>query len=377
MFPDFRFLDLRFLAVPAIVATMTATCFAQEERLKPGMNAPEFKVGKWVQGDVPNLSDPRKTYVVEFWATWCGPCKVSIPHLNKLYQRGRFGGLEIIGISDEPFATVKNFVAKRGSAMSYPVAVDTDDKSMGNAWTKAAQQNGIPCAFIVRGGKILWIGNPLDKRFVLVLSIAMTGRYNPELMGKASPILEAADDAMKLRNFRDGIRHMDSVIALDAQVFGAVAVQKYVETASVVKDAKAARAWGEEMLAKYSSDVFTLTELCATILYSDEIKDRDYELANKAVEAIGRAVPSTDIGYLRLRAALLAAEGRFDEAQEYQMQAWMAAPAEFKSDYKKFLDDYRKAAKSKSTSMKKQSPAAETGGDGDLAAPAEGGAATP
>jgi thiol-disulfide isomerase/thioredoxin len=372
MLPDFR-----FLAVPAIVATMTAACFAQEERLKPGMNAPELKVGKWVQGDVPSLSDPRKTYVVEFWATWCGPCKVSIPHLNKLYQRGRFAGLEIIGISDEPFATVKNFVAKRGSGMSYPIAVDTEDKSMGSAWMKAAQQNGIPCAFIVRGGKILWIGNPLDKRFDLVLSIAMTGRYNPELMGKANPILQAADDAMKLRNFRDGIRHMDSVIALDAQVFGAVAVQKYVETLSVVKDGKAARAWGDEMLAKYSSDVFTLTELCATILYSDEIKDRDYELANKAVEAIGKAVPSTDLGYLRLRAALLAAEGKFDEAQEFQMQAWMAAPTELKGDYKKFLDEYRKSAKSKSTSMKKQAPASTTETDGDLAAPADGAAPTP
>lgn len=371
------FLDPRLLAVPAIVATMTASCFAQEQKLKPGMAAPEFKVGKWVQGEVPNLNDPQRTYVVEFWATWCGPCKVSIPHLNKLYLRGRFGGLTIIGISDEPFNTVKPFVSKRGSAMSYPVAVDTEDKAMQNGWMKAAEQNGIPCAFVVRGGKVLWIGNPLDPRFDLVVAVAMTGRYNPELMAKAQPVLEAADDAMKLRNFRDAVRHLDAVIAIDSQVFGAVAVRKYVETLSVIKDSKAARSWGEEMLSKYASDVVTLNELCSTILYSDEIKDRDYDLAAKAVDAIGKTVPTTNLIYLRLRAAVLAAEGRFDEAQEFQYQAWMSAPPELKGDYKKFLDDYRKAAKGSANSARKPAADAPAASESDVAAPSGSGAGTP
>jgi hypothetical protein len=55
----------------------------------------------------------------------------------------------------------------------------------------------------------------------------------------------------------------------------------------------------------------------------------------------------------------------------------MAAPTELKGDYKKFLDEYRKSAKSKSTSMKKQAPASTTETDGDLAAPADGAAPTP
>jgi thiol-disulfide isomerase/thioredoxin len=352
-------LDFRALAVPAIVATISTVALAQEQTLKVGSDAPELKIGRWVQGEVSDLSDPNRTYVVEFWATWCGPCKVSIPHLNKLHQRGRFGGLTIIGVSDESFATVKGFVSRKGATMSYPIAIDTEDKSMQNSWMKAANQNGIPCAFIVRGGKILWIGNPLDPEFDLILPLAMVGRYNPELIGKASPMLTAARDALKVRNFRDAMRHYDSIIELDPKVFGDVAVRKYEKMLSDVKDKPGARAWGEQMLQRFGGDPLTLAELSGTILYSDEIKDRDYELASKAVEAMSRTLPENNQLLLRVRASVLAAQGQYDEAQEFQYKLWMAAPSEYKADYKRQLDEYRKAAKTKG-SAKASQPAGES-----------------
>ena len=288
-----------------------------------------------------------------------GRARCRFPHLNKLHQRGRFGGLTIIGVSDESFATVKGFVSRKGATMSYPIAIDTEDKSMQNSWMKAANQNGIPCAFIVRGGKILWIGNPLDPEFDLILPLAMVGRYNPELIGKASPMLTAARDALKVRNFRDAMRHYDSIIDLDPKVFGDVAVRKYEKMLSDVKDKPGARAWGEQMLQKFGGDPLTLAELSGTILYSDEIKDRDYELASKAVEAMSRTLPENNQLLLRVRASVLAAQGQYDEAQEFQYKLWMAAPSEYKADYKRQLDEYRKAAKTKG-SAKASQPAGES-----------------
>ena len=368
------FIDFRSLAVPAIVATMSTVALAQEQTLKVGSDAPELKVGRWVQGEVSDLSDPNRTYVVEFWATWCGPCKVSIPHLNKLHQRGRFAGLTIIGVSDEPFATVKGFVSRKGATMSYPIAVDTDDKSMQTTWMKAANRNGIPCAFIVRGGKILWIGNPLDPEFDLVLPLAMVGRYNPEIIGKATPMLTAARDALKVRNFRDAMRHYDSIIDLDPKVFGDVAVRKYEKMLSEVKDKAGARAWGDQMLQRFSSDPLTLAELAGTILYSDEIKERDYDLASKAVEAMSRTLPENSQLLLRVRASVLAAQGQYAEAQEFQYKLWMTAPTEFKADYKRQLDEYRKAAKTKA-SAKTSAPSGESEEGGSTEKPE--GEATP
>jgi hypothetical protein len=187
----------------------------------------------------------------------------------------------------------------------------------------------------------------------------MVGRYNPELIGKAVPMLTAARDAIKVRNYRDALRHYDSIMELDPLVFGDIAVRKYETLLVEVKDKAAARAWGERMLTKYGADPVTLTELCLTVLYADEIKERDYDLANKCVEAVGRVVPESSQLYLRLRASVLAAQGQFADAQEFQYRLWMSAPAEYKADYKRQLDDYRKSAKSKASA---KAPANEGGG---------------
>ena len=362
---------LRFLAVPAIVCAMGAPALAQEQTLKIGADAPEFTVGSWVQGEVAGITDPSKTYIVEFWATWCDPCMRSIPHLNKLHQRFRGAGLVIIGISDEPASTVKPFVARKGNSMSYPVAVDTQDKTMNTKWMKAANQPGIPSAFIVRGGKILWIGNPLDPKFDLVVTLSLIGRYNPELFGKAEPMLEAASDALKLRNFRDAYRHYDDILSIDQSIFGSIACMKYESMIHDAKDTAGARAWGEQMLTRYGTDWVTLLEFSNTILKSDKIRERDFELATQVVDRLVALVPSGNMGAKRMQAELAASQGRFGEAQEFQYEAWLAANPEDKADQRTLLDEYRRAAKAKpSARVKQEAPAAE--GESEPAAEGSG-----
>ena len=134
---------ISFAALPAVL--VAAPLHAQDETaLKVGSPAPALDL-EWVQGKVENLSDASKTYVVEFWATWCGPCMRSIPHLNELSLKYKTKGLVIMGISDETMGKVKPFVTKKGSAMSYPVAIDTSEKATTKNWREAAKQDGIPC----------------------------------------------------------------------------------------------------------------------------------------------------------------------------------------------------------------------------------------
>ena len=96
-----------------------------------------------------------KPAIVEFWATWCGPCRTSIPHLNELYSKYKEKGLNIVGISDEDRATVEKF--RKGTPMAYTVALDK-----GGTLGQKFGITGIPHAFVVdKTGKIVWEGHPM------------------------------------------------------------------------------------------------------------------------------------------------------------------------------------------------------------------------
>jgi thiol-disulfide isomerase/thioredoxin len=141
---------------------------AQAEGLGVGDPAPKIEVKEFVKGDAVKDFEKGKVYVVEFWATWCGPCRVSIPHLTELQKT--YKDVVFIGVSafERDQGKVKPFVEEMGDKMNYRVAMDdvgegakgTNGK-MAKNWMIAAEQNGIPTAFIVNGdGKIAWIGHP-------------------------------------------------------------------------------------------------------------------------------------------------------------------------------------------------------------------------
>jgi len=106
----------------------------------------------FVQGEKPAEEQPL---LMEFWATWCPPCRESIPHLNAIYDQYHPKGLSVVGISNEDAAKVQAFM--RQVPMKYPVALDPQMR-----YGSALNVHAIPHAFLVnRAGKVVWDGHPM------------------------------------------------------------------------------------------------------------------------------------------------------------------------------------------------------------------------
>lgn len=161
---------LAVLAISAAAPAQTSaepTAQAQPNSLLPGDKAPQIKVAEWVQGKPIKSFEKGRVYVVEFWATWCGPCIDSIPHLNEIAKKNA-AKVDVVGVNIWEEAEgrqerVKKFVQDMGEKMSYRVAIDTDDNDTTASYMDASMSEGIPTAFIVNeDGVIAWIGHPMS-----------------------------------------------------------------------------------------------------------------------------------------------------------------------------------------------------------------------
>lgn len=115
-----------------------------------GDKAPDIKVSKWMNSE-PNLKG--KKIFLEFWATWCGPCKKMIPHLNELNQK--YGkDIVFVSITNEAPELISEFMKK--NEMKSFIAIDDKGKTNENFGIKF-----IPQAFIIsENGIIDWVGHP-------------------------------------------------------------------------------------------------------------------------------------------------------------------------------------------------------------------------
>lgn len=148
-----RTMKTKFILTVVLLA-LAAPAHAAEKRLWAksflGKKAPEFVVEKWLTAE----PDTKGKFVlIDFWATWCGPCRKAIPELNAFHKK--FGDrLVVIGVSDEPEEKVR---ALKEPKIEYASAVDTQARMK-----KAVGVMGIPHVILLDPqGIVRWEGFPL------------------------------------------------------------------------------------------------------------------------------------------------------------------------------------------------------------------------
>lgn len=119
-----------------------------------GQPAPEISADKWLNApDKVSLEALRgKIVVVEFWATWCSPCRKSIPHLNEIHEKWGPKGVVVLGLTDEHPAKVKYFM--KTQSVNYIIGAGCKD-------SRKYGVTGVPYIFVIDPeGRVAWQGHP-------------------------------------------------------------------------------------------------------------------------------------------------------------------------------------------------------------------------
>ena len=192
-----RLTSASLIAVCVLLSSSAGSkAMARDGKLKPGDPAPQLAVSNWLHGAEVKQFEPGHVYVVEFWATWCGPCVQIMPHMGDLQDEYREKGVTFIGFTSEANdieAKVSAFVAKHGAKLGYTFAWGNGSETH-TAYMKAAGRNGIPCSFVVdKQGRIAYIGHPLF--LDIVLPKVLSGTWDPTAGGKSLAAAEKDFDA--------------------------------------------------------------------------------------------------------------------------------------------------------------------------------------
>ncbi len=134
----------------ALCYTMYNSVFAKQDRVKEGSIAPNF-VLQSVDGERIELKDLKgKGVFLNFWGTWCGPCKQEFPYMANQYEVFKDRGVEIVAVNvAESKIAVKNFMESYG--VNFPIAMDKDRQV-----TEAYDITPLPTTFLVNPeGKVM------------------------------------------------------------------------------------------------------------------------------------------------------------------------------------------------------------------------------
>ena len=344
--------------IPAVaVAAISASAFAQSLSLGDAMPT----IGddaNWLKGSPVSAWEKGEIYVLDFWATWCGPCIASIPHVNELSQKHADDGVNVIGMAIWPrqgMTPTDQFVEEKGDKMSYGIAEDVDGK-LAERYMRATGSNGIPTIMIVnREGQLVWKGHPMGG-FDEALEAVIDGTFDLEAAKKQAAIEEegkaiisVADTKYRASDWAGAVAELKKAAALEgyssAARYGMIAFT-VMASPEQGDDVEGANAYARTLVKQFGDDEQIFASMALYIAegpIADD--DRDLALAEElATRAIKNAKDEHPLGHAAMGAVHHAAAD-YDAAIASQERAIVIAKeqgdARLLTQLESTLDEYK------------------------------------
>ena len=317
--------------VPAQEAKPKAEKKSETSSLTIGDKAPAPKLAHIFKGDTDfDGFDPDKVYVMEFWATWCGPCRAGMPHLTEIQEKYRDQGVTLIGVSREKRDVIQDFLDKPewDRKTGYTIAHDDNDGT-NTAYMRAANQTGIPTAFIVgKTGQVEWIGHPMRMDEPLAAIVANDWDRDEFKTG----YLKAEADKLRARKMQNDLRKAQrdgdwekAISILDKGIEASPSnlnykVMKFEMMIGPMND-DAGYEFGWEILKDNRNNSSLLNAIAWYTLDDDAVKNRDLEFAMAAAKAANDAAAGTNPAVLDTLARAYFEVGDMDRAIRFQRKA--------------------------------------------------------
>ena len=302
----------------ALAALFTGTSAFPLLALQPGdaVTLDALAKSEFVQGNAPKAWGPDQVYVLECWATWCGPCVAAIPHVDALYDKYQPKGFNVIGVNvlEDGRDKVAKFVTKKGEGMSYPVAYTGEGGKFEEEWLKPAGVNAIPHAFVVKNGKLLFTMHPAALTEKMIETLLAGGEAEAVLVrkikrakdsqGKITDLMRSVSEKVAARDFAAATATVAEIRELDENHMALPGIE--------LRLAAAQEKW-DEVLSKLKQDKSPMLAMGLGL----EIEMGPTSAPTSVLESLVGNLEASDESdpiSLGVKAALLAKLGKRDEA---------------------------------------------------------------
>lgn len=345
----------------ALMAVGAGNLSANENlaKLTIGSKAPSINIEHWLSmpdgfEEVKRFQKDR-VYVVEFWATWCGPCLRAMPHIAEVAEKYAEQGVQVIGVSSEDLSKVETFLEKKWKkgepetwadiTSKYCLTCDPDE-SVKKGIFRAAGQTGIPRAFIIgKTGHIEWIGHPtrIDDPLEKVVAGEWDRKAFKKTFEKSNRIKlgkRSVDKLLRAKKYKEAVRQ---ITKLNKDYDGETLRKSKLRSLTISLEHDLARAEGDfkKIAGEYHKNATMMNSMAWAVVEADQkgatIKPGVLKMAHKASDIAVK--DDRTPARLDTLAHILDLEKNLEEAIKIQTEAVEKADDKLKPKLEEYLKE--------------------------------------